>query len=133
VARIESAHLCQLAFLDDCGRLCLIGVITRLPIPSLPLAVAQMMIAARIVDIRPGETIGVNLTMTTPSGRPPADGSHEDPEIDFAGEYVLIKIHGFPLTEEGVYHVGLSIGGGQPVTFELPVFLTQETQQARIH
>ena len=39
----------------------------------------------------------------------------------------------FALTEEGVYNLGVSIGSGQPVTFELPVFLAQETQQAGIH
>ena len=133
MARIQSANLCQLAFLDDCGRLCLVGVINRLPVPSLPLAVAQLMIAARIVDVRPDETINVSLTMTTPSGRPTVGNSRDRPEIDFAGEYVLIKIRDFPLTEEGIYDVALSVGDCTPVTFELPVFLTHEAPQARVH
>jgi hypothetical protein len=133
MARIASANLCQLAFLDDCGRLCLIGVMTRLPVPTLPLALVQMMIAARLVDIRPGETIGVNLTLTTPSGHPVSGTAGEEPEIDVAGEYVFIKIHDFPLTEQGTYRITLSVGDGHTLTFELPVFLAHETQPARVH
>jgi hypothetical protein len=45
MARIDWARLCELAFLDAHGRLCLIGVTTHLPVPSLPLAVHQLMIA----------------------------------------------------------------------------------------
>jgi len=133
VARIDFAHPCQLAFLDDCGRLCLIGVITRLPVPALPLEVAQLMMAARIVDIEPGETIDISLTMTTPSGQPAIEGSGDVAEIDFAGEFVFIKLHGFPLTEEGLYRFALSVGAGDPVTFEVPVFVVRETLQARLH
>src|SRR5215470_6916497 len=50
MARIATVHLCELAFFDNCDRLCLIGVTTTLPVPTLPVAIHQLMIAVRILD-----------------------------------------------------------------------------------
>jgi hypothetical protein len=67
MARIEWAQLCELAFLDNCGRLCMVGITNRFPVPSLPLAVTQIMIAARVVAVRPGEEFDVSLSVAMPN------------------------------------------------------------------
>ena len=38
MVRIDWVQLCEMAFLDDCDRLCMIGVMTRFPAPVLPIA-----------------------------------------------------------------------------------------------
>lgn len=132
MAKIESAQLCELAFLDDCDRLCLVGVTTRLPVPSLPLAVHQLMIAARLVDVTPGETIAVDLSITTPRGRP-TPCPPGDLEISVDGEYILIRLSSLPLTDEGVHRFVLSVGTASQMAFEVPVVLVSRPLSPEIH
>jgi len=75
MARIEWAQVCERAFLDDCDRLWLIGVTTRLPVPSLPITVRHLMLAARVVELRAREVIDVGVSITTPSGCCPSPAS----------------------------------------------------------
>jgi hypothetical protein len=133
VARIEWAQLCELAFLDRCDRLCMIGVTCRFPVPSLPLAVPQIMIAARVIDARPGEEFDVGLSVQTPSGLWTAPHGPEGYEVGIAGEYVLMTLRDLPLSAEGLYRFELSIGDSQPVTIEIPVFLVATPSRAAIH
>jgi hypothetical protein len=135
MARIDWAHLCELAFLDNCGRLCLVGVTTRFPVPSLPVAVHQLMIAARVVDVRPGEAIDLALWIATPGGRlaMATDAPGGDLEISLAGEYVLITLRQFPLVDEGIHRFGVSLSSTDPVTLEVPVLLVSTPSHAEIH
>ena len=45
MARIDWALLCDLAFFDRQDRLCVVGIVRRLPAPRLPLAISQMMLS----------------------------------------------------------------------------------------
>ena len=133
MARIEWAQLCELAFLDNCGRLCMVGITNRFPVPSVPLAVAQIMIAARVVDVRPGEEFDVALSVATPSGLWTAPDDPEGYEVGIAGEYVLITLRNLPLHLEGIYRFDVSIEGGVPVVLEIPVFLVTRPRHEAIH
>jgi hypothetical protein len=43
MARVDWAVLCELAFLDQQNRLCVVGITTTLPVPRLPILVNQLM------------------------------------------------------------------------------------------
>jgi hypothetical protein len=133
MARIAAIHLCELAFLDNCDRLCLIGVTTRLPVPTLPVAVNQLMIAAHVLDLRPGETMDFAVSLTTPSGLSTAPDPPDGIEVHIFAEYVLVTLRQIPLTEEGLYRFTLSLGAEDPFLIEVPVLRVSQPAYADIH
>jgi hypothetical protein len=133
MATIAWLQLCETAFLDNCDRLCVIGLVNRFLVPTLPIAVHQVMLAGRVVDTRPSEEIEVGVSITTPSGLSPLPDDPHCIEISNAGEYVLVTLRQFPLNEEGVYRFSVSIVKGEPVTLEIPVFLVSSVVHAQIH
>ena len=133
MARIDWAQLCELAFLDNCDRLCMIGITNRFPVPSLPVAVNQIMIAARVVDVRPGQEFDVGLSVATPSGLWTAPNDPDGYEVGIVGEYVLITLRDLPLHQEGIYRFEVSVDSGAPVALEIPAFLVSRPRHAAIH
>src|SRR5262245_13513683 len=109
MARIEWAQLCELAFLDDCDRLCMIGIMTRFPVPSLPIAMRQLMIVARIVDIHSGDSVRVAASLVTPSGRSLAVHQTDGFDVAVTAEYLFITLRDVPISEEGVHRLVLTI------------------------
>jgi hypothetical protein len=136
MAEIKWAELCELAFIDKYDRLCMIGVTTRFAVPSLPLLVRQIMIAARIDDVRPGDGFAVGISMTTPSGGVVVPNRNDGFDISVAGEYILITLRDVPLSQEGHYRFEVSINEQEPVALEVlvglvsngPALKTRETE-----
>jgi len=133
MASIRWAHLCELAFLDNCGRLCVIGVTTQMAVPSLPLAVRQLMIAAHVVDVRPGDEVSFGVSIATPMGISMAPDHADGLDVAVAGDYLLITMRDIPLTEEGVYHVLLTVGASAAMVLDVPVLLTSQRVHADVH
>jgi len=133
MARMEWAQLCELAFLDDCDRLCMIGIMTRFPVPSLPIAVRQMMIVARIADVQSGESFGVGVSLTTPNGFSIAAHQTEGFEVGIAADYVFITLREIPFAEEGIHRLLVSIGDGDPAVLDIPVLLVRKAPQTGRH
>jgi hypothetical protein len=133
MARIEWAQLCEKAFVDDCDRLCLIGITTRMPVPSLPNAVHQLMIVARVVELRVRETIDVGVSITTPSGHCPSPNDPDCLDIEVVADYILVTLRDLPLAEEGIYSFGISLGADPPVTITVPVLLQPRPAHVRVH
>lgn len=119
--------------MDNCDRLCMIGVTTRLPVPTLPLAVHQLMIATHVVDVRPGESIDLAVSIKIPNGLStapePPDGIH----VTIFAEYVLITLRQIPLTEEGLYRFTISLEDQEPVVIVVPVLLVSQPAYAEVH
>jgi hypothetical protein len=115
MAKIEWAQLCELAFLDSCDRLCMVGITNRFPVPSLPLAVNQFMIAARVVDVRPGEEFDVGLSVATPSGLWTGPSDPDGYEVGIAGEYVLMTLKEPAPLPGGDLSLRVVTRGGWPV------------------
>jgi hypothetical protein len=133
MAHIEWLQLCDTAFLDNRDRLCVISVINRFPVPALPIAVHQLTLVARVVDLRPGEEIEVGLSIMTPSGLSP---SPDDPQcigIAKAGEYVLVTLRQFPLPEEGMYRFTVSLVSGNSLSLDIPVLIISRPAHLQIH
>jgi len=68
MARVDWAVFCDLAFMDRLGRLCVIGVTRDFFVPTLPIALHQVMLVARLTDIPSVDTIGVGVFVVSPSG-----------------------------------------------------------------
>jgi hypothetical protein len=60
--------LCDLAFMDRLGRSCVIGVTREFFVPTLPMALHQVMLVAHLTDIPSVDTIGVGVFAVSPSG-----------------------------------------------------------------
>lgn len=133
MVRIESAQLCEMAFFDDCDRLCLIGVMTRFPAPALPIAMRQLMIVARIVDVEAGESFGIGVSMATPGGVLLTPQHSDGFDVALSAEYILITLRDVPLSEEGVYRFDVSVGKESPVSVEVPVRLVPRKAQPGGH
>jgi hypothetical protein len=132
-ASIEWARLCETAFLDRCDRLCLIGVITHFPVPSLPVAVTQFMIAAHVVDVPLDEEVDVGVSVTMQNGFAVTPDGPDGVHVEVAGEYVLITLRQMPLTAEGVYRFLVSVGADTEVALDIPVMLISKRGYAEVH
>jgi Family of unknown function (DUF6941) len=123
MAKVDWAVLCELAFLDRHDRLCMIGVTTALPVPSLPIVVNQLMLAARLDGLKPVEEIRVAAAIVSPDGvwkTPTDDGSVS---IEMVREFVLVTLRSIPLSEEGIHSFRLLIGDEAPVSVNVPVVM----------
>ena len=123
MVRIDWAQLCEMAFLDDCDRLCMIGVITRFPAPQLPIAMRQVVIVVRIAELPTEETFGIGVSMLTPCGVSLTPPRTEGVDIAVTPEYIFITLRDIPLAEEGMHRFTVTVGEGEPVSIEVPVRL----------
>ena len=114
MARIDWTVLCDTAFLDQRGRLCLIGINQRLAVPALPFKLQQVMLVARLVDIRAVDEISVSVGIVAPSGFRSARTGSGSVVIEMAGEYILVTLREIPLLETGVHRFQIRLRG-QPV------------------
>src|SRR5262245_399388 len=90
MVRIEWAHICEMAFLGDCDRLCMIGSMTRFPAPQLPIAMRQVVIVVRINDVQNDETFGIGVSMVTPCGRSLTPPRPDGVDIAMTPEYIFL-------------------------------------------
>jgi hypothetical protein len=133
MARIDWALLCDHAFFDREDRLCIVGILRKLPAPTLPLAIGQMMLVARLTDIQPVEEVGVSVAVVTPSGELTTASSSDCIVVEMAKEYVLITLRGMPLREEGVYRFRVALGGQAPIFVDVPVLSVAQPTSAQLH
>jgi hypothetical protein len=120
--RVEWAQLCELAFLDDCDRLCMIGIMARFRAPELPIAMRQVMIVVRIAGVQAEESFGIGVSMATPSGVS-LTPKHEDVDIAMTADYVFITLRDIPLAEEGMHRFTVAVSKSDLVLIDVPVRL----------
>jgi hypothetical protein len=133
MARIDWAVACDLAFFDRQDRLCIVGITNRLPVPRLPLAINQLMLVARLVDLRPVEEIEISVAVLGPSGLWTTPTNGHDMGIEMGGEYVLVTLREIPLIEEGVYGFQINLSGQEPASIEIPVLTVGSAIHADVH
>jgi len=121
--RIDWAQLCQMAFLDDCDRLCMIGVMTRFPAPQLPVTMRQVVIVVRIADVEAEESFSIGVSMLTPRGALLTTQSSDGFDITVTAEYIFITLRDIPLRDEGMHRFSVAVGKGDPVSIDVPVCL----------
>src|SRR5262245_29057299 len=117
---IDWAQLCEFAFMDRFSRLCLIGITRHFAVPSLPLAVRQLMIAVKLSGVQEGQILPIGVSMETPSGQSSAPSANGY-EINVLDEYALITLWDVPLSEEGTHRLAVHSGDANPYNIDLPV------------
>jgi hypothetical protein len=133
MASIEWATLCDLAFFDRQDRLCLIGIFRKLPVPSLPLAISQVMLVAKLTDLRPVEQVSISVGVLTPAGRWGAPSQHDGVVIEMAGDYVLATLRDVAIFEEGIYRFQIALGGQAIASVDLPVLTVERPSLPKVH
>jgi hypothetical protein len=123
MARIDWVTACELAFLDRQDRLCVIGMTTHLPVPQLPLELNQLMLVARLTELRTVEEIGVRVEVVTPGGLFSSPRDSGCLSIEMAGHFVFVTLRGLPLMQEGVYRFEVGLTGQTPSVVPIPVLL----------
>ena len=132
MARIDWALLCDLAFFDRQDRLCVIGMFREIPAPSLPLTMGQVMLVAKLADIRPIEELAISVRVLSPSGRRTTPGHSDGVVIEMTREYVLATLRDVPILEEGVYRFQVELNGQTVVSVDIPV-MTVERPSPAVH
>jgi hypothetical protein len=116
MARIDWAVLCDLAFMDRLGRLCVIGVTREFFVPALPIALHQVVLVAHLTDVQPIDTIGVGVFVVSPHGVSARPKTSDSIIVELSGEYVLATLRNVPLTDEGMYRFDIALTGQTPTS-----------------
>lgn len=133
MATVDWALVCDLAFFDRHGRLCLIAVTHGLVFPRLPVCAHRLTLVAHLVDLEIVDEVLVTVSVTTPRGvaiRPP-DG--DGLTIEVAGEYVLATLRDVPFVEEGRYGFTIALGSQPSTTVDMPVVMVQAAAGTGVH
>jgi len=133
MATIDWALVCSAAFFDQQQRLCLIGIAHEFPVPEVPIVVRQVMLVARVRDVRLAKEITVTVAMITPSGLVNAPIAQNSMLVEMAGEFVIVTMRDVPLAEEGAYSFQVGLRGEPPVTVSVPVLAVRNTAGADVH
>jgi hypothetical protein len=130
MARIDWALLCDAAFLDAQNRLCVVGVIDRLPVSQLPLAIGRMTLVARLTDIEAVDQVRLSVGIVAPSGSLVPSG---DCAVKMVREYMLVTIHNWPIHEEGTYRFRVDLSTERPVFVNVAVSLPVGQPTGHMH
>ncbi len=133
MARIDWAVVCDLAFFDRQERLCLIGMARRISVPRLPLVLGQLMLVARLAEVKPVEEFEVSMAVVTPTGQWTTPTNPHGVSIVMSGEYVLVTLRDLPLMEEGVYRFQVGLTGQAPVSVEMSLLTARRPIPAGVH
>jgi hypothetical protein len=96
----------------------------------LPLAIGQMMLVARLTDLRLVEEIGISVAVVRPDG---AIIFSDDCVIEMVHEYVLVTVRSVPLEEEGLYRFRIALTSQAPVYIDGPVLSLAQRPAALPH
>jgi len=133
MAKVDWAVLCELAFLDRHDRLCVVGLTTTLPVPHLPILVNQLMLVARLDELKPVEEIQIAAAVVSPSGIWKTPSVDDSVSIEMAREFVLVTLRSIPLAEVGVHSFRLLMTGLPPVLVDVPVVMAGSRSPAVLH
>jgi len=123
MAAIEWMVLCESAFFDETGRLCLVGIAKDFPLPSMPLLLHQHVPVARIGKIRNGEDLALSFMLRSPSSQWINSESSDAISVRVFQDYLLMTLRNLPLREEGIYRFELSMNDQPAAAIEIPVWL----------
>src|SRR5262245_42912483 len=113
--------------------MCLIGIVRRLTVPSLPLTLRQVMLVARLKDIQPVDEVAIVVGMVTPSGGHIVRTGSTNVEIEMAGEYVLAALRDVQLIEEGTHRFQIMLRGQPVVSVAIQVMAGNAVATAQLH
>jgi hypothetical protein len=132
MARIDWSVICDLAYFDATGRLCLLGVETECAVPRLPVGMQRFSIVARVQDGWISDAAAPVLSVTSPRGEWRAIAADREFLVEQRAEYVIVHLPGLRLIDEGLYRFELALAAPDLATVELSALVTAH-QPTRIH
>ncbi len=75
-------------------------------------------IAARLAGLRHTPDVAVSVQLPD-RGAP--DSIPEYVDVESVGDYLLVRLAGVPLTEEGIYRFEVSLNGPELLSIDLPI------------
>lgn len=133
MTRIDWAFLCELAYFDRHERLCVVGVVDRFVVPRLPLALHQVTMVARLVNVGFSDDFAMSVGVAPPALAEAQTPNELDVILELSGDYVLATLRDVPLSHEGIYGFRIAVGGQPPVTLEVPVLTASRSTSAELH
>ena len=131
MASVEWALLCDLAYFDAYRNLCLIGVQTQAPVPTLPSGTRRFAIAARVLGLQPHPDVSVSVS--TPDSRLNAKTWCERIEIEALGDYLVVRLGGAQLIQEGIYRFEVSMGAEESESIDIPVVVAAVHRHSQLN
>ena len=120
---IDWMMLCESAFFDETGRLCMIGIARHFPVPSMPLLLNQHTMVAHLATGRLSDGASLSFKVRTPSECWITPTESEAVTVKATEEYILITVRSLPFREEGLYRFDVSVDGDSLASVEIPVWL----------
>lgn len=116
MARLQWAHICDHAFLDQHGKPCLIGLFDRILTPRLPAVHRTAALAFRLAG-EPGETVSVRVVLLPPGpDEPLLDLNNPQVNLGPAGvQDSVLGLHDLRFQQYGHYEVRVELDG-EPIT-----------------
>lgn len=116
MARLQWAHICDHAFLDQHGKPCLIGLFDRILAPRVPAVHRSAALAFRIVG-NADEPVTVRILLLPPgAGEPLLDLTNPDVNLGPTGVHdAVLPLHDLPFQRYGSYELRIELDS-EPVT-----------------
>ncbi len=109
MAECDWIILCDYAFLDVAGKMCLIGAFDRVFAPTVPSALHQSSIAMKLLG-EPNETANFRVEIIRPTGGQLASVGGTLTIPDSGSANVQFNIAGLALPDYGLYAVNVYVG-----------------------
>jgi len=132
MAKIDWTLLCDSAFFDKQDRLCIVGVIRKLPVATVPVMVREVTMVARLTEIQAIDELAISVGVVFPNGEHGARMGSADVSIDVMGEYIVATLRDIPLHEEGLYRFQIQLRGQPLRSIDLPVLAASRAGYAEI-
>ena len=109
MARIDWSVICDLAYFDATGRLCLLGVETESAVPRLPVGTQRFTIVARVRDGWIDEKVVPLLAVVSPQGEWRTIAAEREFLVERHAEYLIVHLPALRLIDEGLYRFELGL------------------------
>jgi len=114
------AVLCDYAFLDDHGKMCLIGIFDRINTKGVPTTHAHASLVLRLRG-EPGEDVRVRVEMIRPTGAPQGR-TEQNVKLSPAGDAgIQMSLASLPLPDFGRYAFTITLNDEVRQTLEFQV------------
>jgi hypothetical protein len=127
MASIDLALLCDHAFFDQYGRLCVAGVTHLMTLPRLPMATRELVLVGRL-RAEQGERLQASVQITQPGGASGVPSEEGAVQIEAIAGHLIATIRNLPLPQEGVYTFKILLNGRLAVSVPLDVRVGQPVE-----
>lgn len=131
-AMVAWVMVCHRVSLDECGQLSLHGVIDGLTVPELPIYVREITVVAKLDQAPLATELGPRLVILRPDALGRVAEEAYETELFVTGQYVMARVLGLPLVEQGIHHFELSVMGQAPRAVAVAVF-ADAREEERVH